>query len=129
MRHSHVPSRLLADIGPYMRHAARTDERITRPHTHALLGDFENVFTLHNVEPFPLRVMQMAWRTTFTLADLLDDEQAVVRILRCHLEGHFVGARDCVGMFEAIGAMFHVNGPRPLVQTKAVRDRMWMRVV
>jgi hypothetical protein len=51
----------------------------------------------------------------------------VVRILRHHLEGHFVGAGDRVGMFEAIGATLDVNGPSSRLRrgelARAVTDK------
>src|SRR5215210_9517993 len=72
------PSRPLPNVGPHVRHLARSQDRITRPPLVSLLADLDHVLALKYVEPLVLLVVQVPrWPAPPERGDLGNGEGAV----------------------------------------------------
>src|SRR5215204_7181064 len=70
----------LPDIGPDVRYLSRREDRISGPHLVALLADLDYVFTLDNVEPLVLLVVQVPRRPALVESGYLGNGEAAVRV-------------------------------------------------
>jgi hypothetical protein len=68
------PAALSAGIRPDVRNFAGTEDGTAGCQSKLILADFHDEFTLYNVEPFILFVMQVSCRTTFLVKGVFNDE-------------------------------------------------------
>ncbi len=74
------PTSAFAYVGPYMRNSTWSENRVTTPNFVALSTYLDYVLPADDVRPLVLQIVDVTWRPSFPLVDLLDDQQTSVRI-------------------------------------------------
>ncbi len=81
-KHDENSSSVISIEGPNMGHLTRAEQRITWLQAHPFPSDLKNKFTLHNVKPLILVMMQVPGRAAFLVKGVFKDKKVAVILMR-----------------------------------------------